>query len=174
MIMKNGMELSISKAVKDDARLLIEYLNTVGGESDNLLFGKNEFHMSVEDEEKYIENISDSIDTALFVGKINGVVVCVGSISSPNRERISHQSDIAISVKKVYWNIGVGTELMKTLIDFAKTNGKTEIVHLGVKADNLNAIKLYKKFGFEEIGIYKKFFKIDGLFYDEVLMNLYL
>ena len=63
---------------------------------------------------------------------------------------------------------------MKELIEFAKMNGRTEIIHLGVKADNVNAIKLYKNMGFEEIGVYKKFFKINGLYYDEILMNLYL
>ena len=88
--------------------------------------------------------------------------------------QVFRYSGILEFIKKEYWNIGVGTELMKTLIDFAKTNGKTEIMHLGVKADNISAIKLYNKFGFEEIGIYKKFFKIDGIYYDEVLMNLYL
>jgi len=36
------------------------------------------------------------------------------------------------------------------------------------------AIKLYEKLGFEKIGLYKNFFKIDGNYYDEILMNLYL
>jgi RimJ/RimL family protein N-acetyltransferase len=174
MALKNGAELSIAKAVKEDAEAIIEYLNIVGGESDNLTFGKNGFSMSVENEENFIENIKDSTDSALFVGKIDGGIVCIGSISTPRRERLSHQSDIAISVKKAYWNIGIATELMKTLIDFAQKSGKIEIIHLGVKADNANAIKLYKNMGFEEIGIYKKFFKIDGAYYDEILMNLYL
>ena len=49
-----------------------------------------------------------------------------------------------------------------------------QVIHLGVKADNENAIKLYKKLGFEKIGVYKNFFKINGIYYDEILMNLYL
>jgi RimJ/RimL family protein N-acetyltransferase len=174
MILKNKMELTISKAIKSDAVKMIEYLNIVGGESDNLLFGKNGFHMSVEDEEKYIENIKDSKTSALLVGKINGEVASIGSIGAPNRERIAHQSDIALSVKKSFWNIGVGTEMMNVLIEFAKQSGRIEIVHLGVRSDNINAIKLYEKMGFEKIGLYKKFFKIDGNYFDEVLMNLYL
>jgi RimJ/RimL family protein N-acetyltransferase len=174
MKLKNGLELSISKAIKEDAKALIEYLNIVGGESDNLLFGKHGFHMSAEDEERYIEHMKDAKASALLVGKINGEIVCVGSIQAPGRERISHQADIAVSVKKAYWNIGIGTELMKTLIVFAKQSGVTEVLHLGVRADNFSAIRLYENVGFRKIGVYEKFFKINGNYHDEILMNLYL
>ena len=174
MVLINGMELLISKATKDDAEAIIKYLNLVGGESDNLLFGKNGFHMDVESEEKFIENVNQSDKSALFVGKVNAEIVCVGSIQSPNRERISHQCDLAISVKRHFWNKGIGTELMKTLTNFAKQTKQIEIIHLGVRSDNINAIRLYKKMGFCEIGLYKNFFKINGEYADEILMNLYL
>lgn len=64
--------------------------------------------------------------------------------------------------------------MMQTMISFAKRNGQTEILHLGVKDDNLTAVNLYKKMGFNEIGRHKNFFKIDGKYYDEMLMDLYL
>ena len=54
--------------------------------------------MTVEDEERYIENLKESKVSALFVGKINEEIVCIGSIVTPNRERISHQSDIAMNL----------------------------------------------------------------------------
>lgn len=174
MELKNGMELLISKAIKDDAEAIIQYLNIVGGESDNLLFGKNGFQRDVESEEEFIEDINKSDNSALFIGKINNEITCVGSIQSYHKERISHQCDIALSVKKQYWNMGVGTELMNGLINFAKQTKQIEIIHLGVRSDNINAIKLYKKMGFCEIGLYKKFFKINGEYADEILMNLYL
>ncbi len=110
----------------------------------------------------------------LFVGKIVGEIACVGSLTSPKKGRISHQSEIALSVRKKFWNMGVGTELMKTLIDFAKQSGEIEIIYLGVRADNINAIRLYKKMGFEQIGLYKNYSKINGVYADDILMNLYL
>ncbi len=174
MELKNGLKLDIAQAVKADAEKIIEYLNIVGGESDNLLFGGGEFKISVKDEEDFIENISKSDTSALLIGKISGEIVSIASLNSSPRERIAHQADLAISVKKKYWNIGVATHMMAAAISFAKQNSKTEILHLGVKAENQNAIALYKKMGFEKIGEYKKFFKIDGKYYDEILMNLYL
>lgn len=129
--------------------------------------------MSVEAEESFIENLLDSKVSALFVGKIDDELVCVGSIMTSPKERISHQAELAVSVKKKYWGLGIATYLMQTMIAFAKNNGQTEILHLGVKEDNLKALSLYKKMGFNEIGRYKNFFKINGEYYDEILMNLY-
>ncbi len=172
--LKNGLELTISKAKKEDAADIIEYLKLIGGESDNLLFGANEFDMSVADEENMIENFSKSTTSAILVGKINGEIVSITTLMSPRRERIAHQSEIAISVKKKYWNNGIATHMMNKAISFAKQNGVTTLIHLRVKEDNTNAIYLYEKLGFERIGVYKKFFKIEDKYYDNVLMNLYL
>nr|WP_314465435.1 GNAT family N-acetyltransferase [uncultured Clostridium sp.] len=174
MQLKDNMLLNIDKAIKADAAEIVEYLNIVGGESDNLLFGANGFQMPVEAEENFIENLLDSNVSALFAGRIENEIACIGSIMTSPKERISHQADLAVSVKKKYWGLGVGTHLMQTMISFAKSNGQTEILHLGVKDDNLNAVKLYKKMGFNEIGRHKNFFKIDGKYYDEILMDLYL
>lgn len=166
--------LIIEKADKKDAQQVLDYLNIIGGESDNLLFGLNEFILSLEEEEKHIESIKNSELNALFLGKIGEEIVCIGSLMTSPRKRIEHHADLAISVKKKYWGLGIGTQLMKTIIDYAKKNNRTEILHLGVKADNIAAINLYKKMGFEEIGVYKNFFKINNQYYDEILMNLYL
>lgn len=174
MELKNDTEIYICKAEKKDAKDIIEYLNIIGGESDNLLFGQDGFTMSVENEEKYIENVNSSETSVMLIGKMDNEIACVGSLSAPTKERISHQCDIAVSVKKKFWNLGVGTKLMNELINFAKQSNKIEILHLGVKSDNTTAIRLYKKMGFEEIGVYKKFFKINGEYSDEILMNLYL
>lgn len=174
MQLKNDMILQIDKASKADAAAIIEFLNIVGGESDNLLFGANGFNMSIEAEENFIESLLESKVSALFAGRIGNEVVCVGSIMTSPKDRISHQADLAVSVKKKHWGLGIGTHLMQTMISFAKRNGQTEILHLGVKDDNLTAVILYKKMGFIEIGRHKNFFKIDGKYYDEILMDLYL
>ena len=174
MRLKNDMILQINKAAKGDAAGMVEFLNLIGGESDNLLFGANGFHMAAEAEEIFIENLLESDVSALLVGKIEDEIVCVGSIMTSPKERISHQAELSISVKKKYWGLGIGTYLMEAMISFAKRNGQTEILHLGVKNDNINAINLYKKMGFYEVGIHKNFFKIEGNYYDEILMDLYL
>lgn len=174
VILKNGKELIIDKAKKEDAKDIIEYLNIIGGESDNLLFGSDEFSLTVEQEEEIIESRESSQTSCLMIGRINGEVASIAMLTAPMRKRIAHTSEIAISVKKKFWNTGAGTGMLKEIIDFARNTKIITVIHLGVKAENENAIKLYEKLGFEKIGLYKNFFKIDGKYYDEILMNLYL
>ena len=52
--LKNGSQLIFREATVDDANDIIEYLNIVGGESNNLLFGEGEFKLTIEQEKTYI------------------------------------------------------------------------------------------------------------------------
>lgn len=173
MKLKNGQELITQKAKPEDAKEILEYLNIIGGESDNLLFGKNGFSMTIEQESNYIKNINSSNKSCMLIGRINGIIVSVVSISGSERERIAHRGEIAVSVRKDYWNLGIATVMMEELILFAKV-AEIEVIGLEVKSDNINAIHLYEKLGFKRIGTYEKFFKINGKYYDSEMMNLYL
>lgn len=163
----------IRKAKTKDAKEIINYLNQVGGESDNLLFGFNEFSMSIEDEKAYIKKINSSFRDCMLIALIDNEIVGIASLQGYNRIRVEHRGNLAVSVKKKYWHQGIATKIIKRLIDFAKER-KIVVIELEVKSDNFNAINLYKKLGFEKIGVYKKFLKINEKFYDAYLMNLYL
>ncbi|WMJ89873.1 GNAT family N-acetyltransferase [Anaerocolumna sp. MB42-C2] len=172
MINKDG--LHIIKAGPEDAEAIIEYLNIIGGESDNLLFGKGEFNLSVKQEQSFISGINNSANSIMLLGKVNGEIVSVSSLSGYSKARIAHRGEIAISVKKSFWGQGFGTAMMKELIKFGKETAKLEVIQLEVKSDNEKAIHLYENLGFVKIGTYKKFFKINNKYYDAYLMNLYL
>lgn len=172
--LKNGENLILRKVEVNDAEKMIEYLNIVGGESDNLLFGENEFRLSIDQEKSHLENMAKQETSMMIVGIINKKIVSIAQISAPNRKRISHNAEIAISVKKEYWNFGIGSEVMETLIDFAKDTKKIKNISLGVKASNTKARKLYSKFGFKEVGFHKNFFYVNDEYDDEILMDLYI
>lgn len=170
--LKNGQTLMLRRVEEEDAEIIINYLNIVGGESDNLLFGENEFNKSIEEEKQFINNL-DKSNNLMIIGMIDNNIVSIANIGKSFRKRISHNGEIAISVKKEYWGIGVGYAVMNELIEFAKSNNIKNI-SLGVKASNNKAINLYKKCGFKEIGCHKDFFNVNGEFDDEILMDLYL
>lgn len=172
--LKNGQILKLRKPVANDAEKMIEYLNTVGGESDNLLFGKGEFQLTVEQEVEYINRINNDTNTFMILGIINDSIVSVAQISSPSRKRISHNSELAISVRKDYWGVGIGSTLMEELIQFAKQHSIIKNISLGVKASNIKAIILYEKYGFVKVGVHKNYFYVNGSYDDEILMDLYI
>ena len=174
VVLKNGQPLILRLPNPSDAEGIIKYLNIVGGETDNLLFGSGEFSITIEQEKTFIENINNDSNSFMIIGTINEVIVSVAQISSPYRKRISHNSEIAISVRKDYWNIGIGHAVINELINFAKEKGSIKNIALKVKANNENAIRLYKSVGFTEIGSHKNFFNINDIFYDAILMELYI
>lgn len=64
-----------------------------------------------------------------------------------------------IEVEEKYRNMGIGTELLKRLIETVQKS-----ISLEVRINNYNAIKLYKKFNFQEKAIRKGYYQgIDGI-----------
>lgn len=172
--LQNGEDLIIRKAETKDGEKMIDYLQNIGGESDNLLFGKGEFHLSLEQEKKFIETTNSSPNTIILIGLIHDEIISVAQVTGKFRKRIEHNAEIAISVKKSHWHQGVGSHMMTSLINFSKSTNTIKTLSLGVKASNANAIKLYEKFGFRNIGVHKNFFNVNGQFDDEILMDLFL
>lgn len=67
-------------------------------------------------------------------------------------------------VQVINRNCGNGTKLLKNLIELVDKN-----ITLEVKKDNIVALKLYKKMGFEEIAIRKNYYNgIDGILMERV------
>lgn len=174
LILKSGHQLLLREAETKDAKSIIEYLNIVGGESDNLLFGKNEFTHTVEQEIEYIKDKEQNTDTLLLLGIIEDKIVSLAHINSLSQRRIAHYSEMSITVKQEYQGLGIGTAVMKELIKFAKENSLIKYISLGVKASNEKAISLYQKFGFKRVGVHKDYFNVNGIYDDEILMDLSL
>ena len=174
VVLKNGQSMIVRRPVPSDARNMIDYLNTVGGESNNLLFSKNEFELTEEQERAHIDKVNSDPNILMIVGTVNGTIISAAQIHSPVRKKIAHNSEVCISVRKEYWGKGVGTAIMGELIRHARERGTIRNISLGVKASNSNAIALYEKYGFVKIGVHKDYFNVDGNYDDEILMDLHL
>ena len=71
---------------------------------------------------------------------------------------VLQEGDITdIAVAKEVQGQGIGTKLLKELLEVAKKHG-TETINLEVRVSNESAISLYKKHGFEIIGRRKNFY----------------
>ena len=152
------MSITIEKATCEDAAELLQYLKQVGSETDNLTFGAEGLPLSTESEAAYIRQIENSNDAILLIAKENGKIVGDASLSRLPR-RMKHRGDLGICIRKDYWNKGIGSQLLLEIINFAKANS-FDVIDLQVRSDNLSAVHLYEKFGFEKIGTHPTFFKI--------------
>ena len=160
----------IREAVPDDAEKMIAYLNQVGGESDNLLHGKNEFHVPAEGVKRKLAMSKDSENSIVLIALDNDQIIARAELEGYYAPRIRHRAKFSISVRKEYWNQGIGTEMLKRIIEQAKKM-KLGIIELEVISDNERGIHLYHKMGFADIGIYQKYFCVNGTFKDAVVMQ---
>lgn len=172
--LKNGKTAILRSPIKEDAQAMIDYLNIIGGESDFITFGKNEFSMSVEAEQDYIERINSMDNSKNVLIIIEDEIVGIASITSVQKERMKHNGTLGISIRKKYWSIGLGSEIMTYLIDWAKSNKITKKINLLVREDNIRGVKLYEKFGFEKEGLLKKDICVNGVYYNTIAMGLYI
>lgn len=168
------MSITITKARPEDAEELLELLKIIGGETGNLTFGSEGLPVTLEEEQRLLASQEKSTSSVMLVAKKGGKIIGNARFNKMTRERLSHRGDIGISVIKSEWGHGIGSKLLHCIIDFAKNTAHAEIISLEVRSDNVRAIELYKKFGFEKIGHFKGFLKIDGKYADFDLMNLYL
>ena len=168
------MNIIYREAEPSDAGKFLEYCKIVGAESDNLTFGAEGLSLTISQEADFIRKFAGNPGSIMIVAFDEGELIGTGAVSVVSgKTRFAHRREIAISVRKDYWGKGIGTGIMKVLMDFAKKSG-AEVLELEVRSDNEAAISLYKKFGFEKIGTNEKFFKINGEFFAADYMNLYL
>ena len=160
----------IREAVSDDAEKMILYLNQVGGESDNLLHGENEFKVPIEGVKRKLAMSKESENSIVLIALENDRIIARAELEGYYAARIRHRAKFSISVKKEYWNQGIGTEMLKRIVEQAKKM-KIRIIELEVITDNYGAIALYHKMGFIDIGTYKDYFYVNGMFKDAVVMQ---
>ncbi|NLM05828.1 MAG: GNAT family N-acetyltransferase [Tissierellia bacterium] len=164
----------IEEARVEDAQKLLDYMKIIGGETDNVTYGKEGIGLSLEQEENFIRTNRESTTDILLLVKDGDEIVGTGNFTAPKRERLKHRGGIGMTIKKSHWGQGLGSKLLKCLIDFAKNEAKAEIIALEVRTDNERAIRLYEKFGFKIVGRITGLMKIDGKFIDCHMMELIL
>ena len=154
--------IKIRRAVASDAEDILAYCKAVGAESDNLTFGAEGVSITPEKERDYLEGILHSDKQLYLVAVDHNEIVGTAVFSGFTKARLSHRAEISISVRKAMWGNHIGTRFMEQIIDFAKNTAGTEIISLEVRSDNERAIGLYKRFGFEKVGTFNGYMKING------------
>jgi ribosomal protein S18 acetylase RimI-like enzyme len=172
-MLKNGQALLIRKLKRDDAKVVIDYMNIVNLETKNLLREPDEFTMTVEEEADFLEKRENSANDVMYGGFVNHQLVSIAGFYGSQLKRIKHRVTIGMSVLKAYHGLGIGSFMMETLIKAAKDLGKMKM-ELDVRVDNEAAIALYKKYGFVIEGTLSNAIYVDQKMVDLYVMGLHL
>lgn len=113
-----------------------------------------------------------SYSIGVFDGK---TLVGMAAFVPQSRLKIRHIADIfSVYITPKYRKQNLGYHMLQAIILHAKTLGYIEQIKLSVTATNLDAIKLYKRCGFEIYGIDPQVIKVNNQYYDSILMIKYL
>lgn len=104
-----------------------------------------------------------------IVPEVNGKVVANSEVSRGGSYE-KHVGGIGIAIKNGFRDVGIGTEMMKALIDQAQKWG-LKVLTLRVFASNRRAFHLYEKVGFVQTGIIPRKLFRDGEYIDEIIMT---
>ena len=106
----------------------------------------------------------------ILVAAIDDEVVGVIGLHTSSRPRVNHRGEIGMMVRDDWHGKGVGTAMMRAVIDLADKWLNLARIELTVFTDNESAIALYRKFGFEIEGTHRKYAFRDGDFVDAYAM----
>ena len=165
--------VTIREAVPEDAERLIPYVRAVADETDNLSFRGSEFRVTVEQERNILATYRDSANQLYLVAESpGGEILGVLSLDASQKPRLRHLGEFGLSVRKAYWNRGVGRAILIYLIDWARAGGIIRKIKLHVVTTNEAAIALYRKLGFEMEGLGRRELCVQGKFHDMYAMGL--
>ena len=104
-----------------------------------------------------------------FVAVDDGRVVGWCDVNPKTHESLRHSGVLGMGVAASHRGQGLGSALLRATLEAASARGITR-VELVVRADNVAAITLYERHGFELEGRLRDYMIVDGAAYDALAM----
>ena len=125
-----------------------------------------------EQTEQYLRNLLEGGSGANFVIARREDLAYLGQCNLMMVDNVSRKAEMAMVLQAQHAGQGIGTQAGELLMDFAFRQMNLNRVHLRVYADNLRAIRLYRKLGFRQEGCLREDTYRDGAYRDTLAMGL--
>ncbi len=130
-----------------------------------------DFRYTLDEEQVVIARAAHADDRLFLVAELEGQIVGVATCNAGERGYL-HTCTLGVTVRRELRHQGIGMALMQAMIDWARSSPEVHRLELWVFADNLPAIALYEKLGFEHEGRQRAAFWKEGEFKDLLLMGM--
>ena len=170
--LKDGRTAILKSPCVEDAEKLLNYIKTSCGETEYLARYPEEWNITVEQEEAWVNRLRSSPDTLGITCYVDGEVAGNCEINFKGGIKTSHRAGVAIAILKEYWGLGIGSAMFEELISAAEAKPSVEILELEFIEGNNRAKALYEKYGFKIVGERPNAFKLkDGRIQKEYFMQ---
>ena len=169
---RDGRKVVLRTPRMSDLDDLLQFINSLVDEGADILITEKK---SREDEADWLGKLLAEIEKGqviCVVPEIEGKLIGNSDIHKGAGKR-SHIGTLGIALRQDHRDLGIGTEIMRTLIEEARKS-ELKSLQLSVFDSNLQAKHLYEKLGFREVGrLPNAIHKGDG-YVDEIAMALEL
>lgn len=162
------MKYEVRRAQLGDAEALEEYIQQIVDENLPMLYVK-ESAPSLDETTSFIKKYSNSDICLLVVAIEEGHIIGMLDATTHSNLQRSHCASFGMSVLNEYRRHGVGSALLTELLLWAKKH-QLKRIELEVFSNNLAAIKLYERAGFQVEGVKKEAVRVDSGFVDILQM----
>jgi RimJ/RimL family protein N-acetyltransferase len=158
--------LIVRPAVPADADALVELGRDVAAEPELWLT----YDRTRGDERRNVRGAQRDANVAVLLAETEEGVVGRLSIARDRSPLSRHVAEFGLMVAASARRRGIGSALMEEAMNWARDRGIVRL-ELTVFPHNAPAIALYRKLGFQEEGILRRRYLIDGRYVDAMLMG---
>ncbi len=109
---------------------------------------------------------------ASLTGMMNGKPCAIGTLFLMPYKKVAHHCSFFLIVDPVHRKQGIGSSMVRNLLNLARTRFKLESVHVEIY-DPCSLISVVKKLGFEQFAEQAGFVKIEGHGRPRILLEHY-
>jgi len=147
---------------------LLEFINSLVDEGAEILVEKR---TTREAEADWLGRLLADIEKGSVIciaGEVDGKVIANSEVRKGTGKR-SHVGTLGIAIRDGYRDVGIGTEMMRALVEESKRAG-LRLLRLTVFDSNVRARHVYETVGFREVGKMPKAIRQGDEYVDEVYM----
>jgi RimJ/RimL family protein N-acetyltransferase len=166
---KGGRKIVLRTPRWEDLDDLLELINSIVDEGAEI---SRDEKVSREEEIDWLSGLLARLErgkTFFLVAEVKGRIIASSDINRQIGFQ-KHVGVVGIVIKKGFRELGIGTAMMRVLIEQAKKMGM-KILTLTAFASNKRAMHVYEKVGFVQTGLIPKKHLKQGKYIDEVIMT---
>lgn len=167
----DGTTLQLRSPEEADAQRLIDRLDRVRRESTGIMIAPEDELPTLEWERDWIRGVREGAGVQILAVSPDGELIALCGLHAGKMHHVRHGASLGISIDAPWCGRGLGTVLMRELIDWAQASDTLDVITLCVFTDNPRAICLYEKSGFVREGVSRWAVKIDGRYIDDIRMS---
>lgn len=167
---KKGNDVTFRYPGKTDFADMFSFACDIGAEDTYVTLDKPPTESEEHDFFDRMLSETEKKETIYIMAYVSGVFAGNGRVNR-GKARHRHVGSMGISLRSAYRGEGIGTELMKSLIDEARSLG-LRLLTLSCFENNEPAIHVYEKLGFQKAGSIPEAIAYKGKYINEVHMFL--